>query len=831
MTTLAVAGPHADDAEVARLSAALDPAFLELLGWDPDVGVVVFPEAHPLLGWTVCAVPGCHKRATKVEPVLCGGCGDRWRRAGRPPLGAFTAQDKPRPHTRGVERCAVPGCARPWYTARARLCNAHHARRRYYGFSLEAYLARDDLVPLASFGPCAVAACTRDRPGEKPYCLAHQCRYDKALERGPVLDRELWNRTAPAVADSNEVSLRALAPRVVAELLYGLQARTRSGAKTRYRYLGLLADALRRVQATALHELLDRTDLAGLVPNRDVRALLTTMATQTRRLGRTPEIERHNDVWDLAVFGHSRRLRFTKISQPWLREAAKRWALDELPRRRGPTVGNAVSRKLQAVEYLSESLRLQRADHGDNVGVLSRQDITAFCNRLAYLCGQQSITAFMRSTLVRDLRQVLTRMRGLGLGRPGEPLHGLADDFSLDPSDLPELPEDTEAGKDLPAEVMRVLCAQLMTLEDAGGREVRVAVELLIDTGRRPSEILTLAFDCLSEDGDGQPVLLYDNTKAHRHQRRLPVGTATAKLIRAQQERVRSRFPDTPPRALKLLPSTSKNPDGRKAIGYSWFRRRHNNWVAALPATTPAGPAHTENATAPTLPPFDRTRIFLYAYRHSYAQRHADAGVDVTVLKELMDHQFLDTTQSYYRVGHQRRRDAVDRVSTLQFDRHGNRIWRMAATILNSERTRQAVGEVAVPYGACSEPVNVAADGHDCPVRFRCVGCGHFRTDISYLPDLERYLADLLRHRERLRASLDADDWAKTEAMPSTDEISRVRRLIDLMTTELADIPCEERAQILEATTVMPATRAKIVGLGIPRVRQPTPDLSPERPG
>jgi hypothetical protein len=38
------------------------------------------------------------------------------------------------------------------------------------------------------------------------------------------------------------------------------------------------------------------------------------------------------------------------------------------------------------------------------------------------------------------------------------------------------------------------------------------------------------------------------------------------------------------------------------------------------------------------------------------------------------------------------------------------------------------VGSVAVPYGTCTEPSNVAAGGDDCPLRFRCAGCDHFRT-------------------------------------------------------------------------------------------------------
>ena len=108
--------------------------------------------------------------------------------------------------------------------------------------------------------------------------------------------------------------------------------------------------------------------------------------------------------------------------------------------------------------------------------------------------------------------------------------------------------------------------------------------------------------------------------------------------------------------------------------------------------------------------------------RHTYAQRHADAGVPVDVLSQLMDHRSLDTTRQYYRVGHERRREAVDRVTAMQFDRHGNRIWRTAKALLDSEHTRRAVGEVAVPFGTCAEPTNVQAGGHACPYRFRCAG-------------------------------------------------------------------------------------------------------------
>ncbi|MEU0249748.1 MULTISPECIES: transposase [Streptomyces] len=108
------------------------------------------------------------------------------------------------------------------------------------------------------------------------------------------------------------------------------------------------------------------------------------------------------------------------------------------------------------------------------------------------------------------------------------------------------------------------------------------------------------------------------------------------------------------------------------------------------------------------------------------------------------------------------------------------------------------------------------------------MGCGHFRTDVSYLPDLESYLADLLRSRERL-AAFSADDWAKGEAMPSDEEITRVRRLISRVRADLDELTDEDRAQIQQAVQVVRRTR-QVVSLGLPRVRQPLPDLRPERP-
>jgi len=66
--------------------------------------------------------------------------------------------------------------------------------------------------------------------------------------------------------------------------------------------------------------------------------LLSTLRLYVTEALSSPEQERLQDVWNLRVFGHGGGLRFTGIRQSWLRETAKRWAADELPRHRGPGV-------------------------------------------------------------------------------------------------------------------------------------------------------------------------------------------------------------------------------------------------------------------------------------------------------------------------------------------------------------------------------------------------------------------------------------------------------------------------------------------------------------
>ena len=126
-----------------------------------------------------------------------------------------------------------------------------------------------------------------------------------------------------------------LAPLVTAQLLVALQQRTRSSTRTSEKALRLVCEKLRLhhvttiIPASALDAPLRELD-------RNARTLLASLARHAHRALLNPETEKVKDVWDLVAFGRpGGSLPFTDISQRWLREAAKRWAVEELPRRRG----------------------------------------------------------------------------------------------------------------------------------------------------------------------------------------------------------------------------------------------------------------------------------------------------------------------------------------------------------------------------------------------------------------------------------------------------------------------------------------------------------------
>jgi hypothetical protein len=138
--------------------------------------------------------------------------------------------------------------------------------------------------------------------------------------------------------------------------------------------------------------------------------------------------------------------------------------------------------------------------------------------------------------------------------------------------------------------------------------------------------------------------------------------------------------------------------------------------------------------------------------------------------------------------------------------------------LLADEHARMRVGQVAVPFGICTEPSNVKAGGQACPYKFTCLGCGHFRSDPSYLPELKSYLQQLLADRERVQAATGLQDWAKAQLTPREEEITQLRELIRRIEADVSELTEHDQALIHDAVTVIRKTR-QLVNLGMPGAR------------
>jgi len=807
-----------------RLSKAVDVAMLVGLGWDLDTQVFTPDPAHRLLGYRVCSVLGCGSEAW-CRDGLCGGCSTRRSAAPGEPLAAFLAAgmgQRRRPGQRLCKVCRVPGAQRP--AAANGLCRSCDHLRAVRGQGVAGFIGGDHrygpAAPRPTIGTCAVVSCGRLVDClTRGLCGAHDQAWRKA--GGPEL-AAFCSTSSPRRGDrQGRVVLRGLPERVIAELLLGVQACLGEGRRIMPTDLRAVVDHLREHQAGAVADL----DTAGLPPA--VRHFVHFTADRARLTCSDLASEYGKDVWDLRLWGWKGRMSFVGggalhrngripapgIHQSWLKEAAKSWAGDTLT----STAPATVRTVLTAVGLFSEHLD-RRPDHGEQPDELDRVDVEAFLARLAHLQAAGRLSPYSRAQAVDTLARFLRDARAMGLTRPGAPLAGLPDQIAIrtrDRSRRQHCRED-DTGRALPQQVLTQLLDQdnLDALQALAGPGWRAAVELLAGVGRRPSELCGLRFDCLDYDepagadgpGHRSPVLVHDMPKVGKIGCRLPIHDREAAIITAQQARVRTAFPDTAQDALVLFPRVLKNLDGTKPVTASGLALAIRGWVDGLANLDSDG--HAADG-APV--PFPRERVFPYAFRHTYAQRHADAGTPVDTLKELLGHDTVRTTLGYYRVTAKRKREAADRMGPLQMDARGSQVRPRLRALTDSEALREQIGQVAVPYGICTEPANVAADGHSCPFRHRCTGCEYFRTDPSYTPELRGYLAQLLADRERLAVAVPAlADWARRDAAPSEEEIDAVRRLLRANDEVITGLDDDDRAAVQAAITTIRTQRAQL---------------------
>ena len=733
-------GGHADAGDAEDLwrdflTARLDPRW-RTGEWNPDTLIFTGDPHNPKTFVYLCANPGC-ANPNGVRNTVCPFC---------------IAKRKPRSRTLALKfhdstpiPCLVTDgetpCGRPRYSGTG-LCFTHQSRfdqaNKTHNVGLSEFVAA--ATPLEPLASCAVNGCRHQVLYQSTVlCSRHHHQYRARTENGgPRMDQHEFAAQALPLIHSHEFTLVGCTATVAAEVLWILQERDRRGFGISILRMRNLLKSARG--AASLFEVAPSNEHVAKL----LRVSLPLLQTQRDLFEGVDASE--SDRWGPDVLQrfpsiHGTRSRgvvidWTAVGCGWLRRLGKTWATETLP------AYEHLRPMLVSLTWASRALENRRAfadpRHAGRGDVAA---IVTYCRRRTTRDGAPFASEYAERRLW-DLKGVLAFCRAAGH------MDDIPGAFVLTTDHLKGRPDrrrdDDDPGRALPDEVLDVLDRNMTLLRpnmsagyriegwsnDDYGRMRQTIYQLLRDTGRRPGEITALRRNCLDTDHNGRPVLIYTNSKAKRLNRRLHITVATADVITAWLERVSTLRPDRDTAylfpQLDLCEPHSDNHFKAGAFGVI-FR----GWVDSIPDLAPLlrTPASSDGVV-------DRRDVVPYSLRHTYAQRHADAGTPVDVLAALLDHRDVAVTQGYYRIGPKRKREAIERVGALVMDRRG--ALRPAPDQIEYERR-----SVSTLLGGCVEPSNVKSGGKSCPIRFQCGGCDHYRPDPSYIPEIEQEIRNI----------------------------------------------------------------------------------------
>ncbi|MER5219355.1 tyrosine-type recombinase/integrase [Streptomyces flaveus] len=438
------------------------------------------------------------------------------------------------------------------------------------------------------------------------------------------------------------------------------------------------------------------------------------------------ESEFPRDVWELrrlGIEGTRARLRFDRITQPWLREPVKRFVRWRL------SIGRSVNQAvidILALNCFSGFL----ADPRVAADKLARVDRTMLERYLADLALDPRST-HSRGRDIGSLNAFFNAVRRHGWD-PSLPANATfyPDDFPRPDKRLPRaLAEHVMAQVEKPA-----------NLDRWHNPDGRVLTLILMRCGLRVGDACNLAFDCIIRDADGAAYLRYLNRKMKR-EALVPIDEEVENEIIAQQQRVLHRWPGG---SQWLFPTPRMNPDGTRPLTTHSYRGQLDRWLERCDV-------RDEHGKAVHLTP--------HQWRHTFGTRLINRDVPQEVVRVLLDHSSGEMTAHYARLHDttvrrhwEKARKVNIKGESVTVDPDG--------PLAEATWAKQQLGRVtqALPNGYCGLPVQKV-----CPHANACLTCPMFVTTPEFLP----------QHREQRQQLLQIVSAAEARGQARVVEMNR----------------------------------------------------------
>jgi len=398
---------------------------------------------------------------------------------------------------------------------------------------------------------------------------------------------------------------------------------------------------------------------------------------------------------------------FEHLRQPWLKDAAKRWARARLLGASSPrTMCCYVADLRPFSEWLDDA-------HGGLAApaLLSRELLE---NYLLWVRTATTWKAATRSRRIAALRMLLDEQRDDGLA-------GLPASARIHAAEVPRV--DYRLPKELPEKVFAQFVdpTNLAVLEREWHRTV---VLLLAYTGLRVSSVVTLPREALQVGPDGHPYLRYWNIKLRR-EAMLPIPPVLADQLRRHEQHLRTEHPNG---TEWLLPSPTERFRGAARgglvhISHSTVRRVLNAYIVR--AAIRGGDGRL-------------ARVHPHLFRHHVGTSMVNDGIPLPVIQKVLDHASLEMTAHYAQLHDDTLRREVRRWHE-RVNVRGERIALPVDGPLEEAawmKERIARARQALPNGYCGLPLV-----QTCPHPNACLSCDSFLTDGSFRAVHEQQLA------------------------------------------------------------------------------------------
>jgi integrase len=731
-----------------KLMAAVRPEF--------RADVLVFDPADPVFGRRgVCLVAGCGWRVHGSG--LCQGHRGRWHAAGRPDLAAGVLPAAMTAPWNGhgpvpSGRCRVTGCG--FGVSEQGLC-ARHA-------SAWKRAARPDPGPWAAAQPavvmpqappeCLISYCDLWAQPGKVLCKTHAKRWRDHGQPDPAEFARFCEEPRRRAPVGERADLASLPRQLRLELQYALQRRrddnTASAHPVDIRAVARVLAASGVTSLLALDEREWRSRLPRWTDKGGQRAALLGYAhRQVTALTEGQagwDTEYPRDTWRLRNLGIPASasngiatLRFGQISQPWLKDLAKRWTRWRI------STGLSTSACYQGVRAVTR--------------------FSAFAAPAGVQGPHQADRELLERYLASLHRDLAGKSRELH-GFVGElatfllAVHRHGWEPSLPPSAM-LFPEDyPKRSKPLP----RALAAHVMTqAEDPANLDrwaspaCRLITVILIRCGLRISSAVTLPCDCVITDADGAPYLRYLNTKMNR-EALVPIDEELAAMITTQQQRNRERWPAGTP---VLFPRPRSNIDGTRPLSTSSYRSALRTWLERSDIRDEHG---------------QPIRLTPHQWRHTLGTTLINRDVPQHIVQKILDHDSPDMTAHYARLSDKTVREHWDKARKVGATGQPVRIspdGPLGDAAWAKHRLSRATQ--ALPNGYCQLPLVKT-----CPHANSCLTCPMFVTTTEFLP----------QHRAHRQATLQIITAAQASGHARVTEMNKqVAANLDKIITVLED--------------------------------------------